>query len=190
MPKNIEDNNKQNKSCCFSNSKFNKKKRATSMFLGKIPKKTRSLYDKSKTWIHLTQAVCCGLSCVRSLLHQIPHRLQVAHSYDIKASAQSITIIRGRGVDLQTCRKLQKGSAVRTFCCCLDNKRRICAQNKGGEREDLGVTISVEHPVISRYDCNTLRSNKWFQKDNTVKWLSIEQRGNLTATLLSTMYSK
>lgn len=38
---------------------------------------------------------------------------------------------------LQTSRKQQQGSEVRTPRCCLDTKRRICAQNKGGERRYL-----------------------------------------------------
>lgn len=29
-----------------------------------------------------------------------------------------------------------------------DNKKRICAQNKGGEEEDLRVTTSEQHPAV------------------------------------------
>lgn len=50
---------------------------------------------------------------------------------------------------LQTQRKQQQGSEVRTRRCCLDNKSRICAQNKG-EVEDSGATQPEQHPALSR----------------------------------------
>lgn len=50
---------------------------------------------------------------------------------------------------LQTQRKQQQGSEVGTPRCFLDNKRRICAQNKG-EVEDSAATQPEQHPALSR----------------------------------------
>ena len=41
--------------------------------------------------------------------------------------------------------------------CCLDNKRRICAQNKGGEAEDLGVTMPEQHSAVSQLEMTKIQ---------------------------------